>query len=166
MRYLALVIVIIGLLYAGLYFRPQFIRELPLANTNQAATSTAGTDIPDQTPPAATSTASVTLAVADLLAQANRYNGQQLCVSGYYETTFEFSALSASFHLDDKQRRQIDKPYIWVETSVPRTQLQCLEPSQGLYCFGAVTICGLFEVAPAGDKGFGQLGLYRYQLRQ
>ncbi len=158
MKYIVAIIAVGLLLYLGLHFAPQ-----PAGDKNLPLDTRATSTTPHESEATTTPSTTKIYSVATVLARPADYHNRQICLRGYYETTFEFSALGATYHQDDKQKSQIDKPYIWVGLSVPRSQLTCA--TQGLYCFGQATVCGLFEVAADGAAGFGQLGLYRYQIR-
>lgn len=88
-----------------------------------------------------------------------RYHGQPVCIRGFYQQSFEFSAIGTK-----RPPESIAPPFIWTEAKVLGQQLTCLTTDAGQQvCRGEVTICGLFEYSDA--PVFGHLGAFQFQLR-
>jgi hypothetical protein len=96
------------------------------------------------------------LSVSDAIEGGARYDGTRLCITGWYQNSFEFTALS---------EKAATPPYIWVEISVPESSLSCTKNSVGQEtCQGTITGCGTFQYAAPDEKGFGHVNAYRYKL--
>lgn len=105
------------------------------------------------------------LSISDVIAGAARYNNTALCLTAWYQNSFEFSAMAESVRIVDGQKVP-SEPFVWVTTSVPETLLTCTTNTAGQNtCLGVVTSCGTFEYAAPGETGFGHTAAYRYQLR-
>ncbi len=127
-------------------------------NTNTVSANTVGTNANTNTSTAQTVT------VADAIANAPQYDDSSLCVRGYYQTSFEFSGMAVSFSTSEG-RKNLLSPYIWVETDVPESSLDCSTSSVGQKsCFGEITTCGIFHAAAPDEPGFGHTNAYRYEL--
>jgi hypothetical protein len=122
-------------------------------NANRSTTTNASTNEPVLLVPAA-------------LERAVAYHGTQICLRGYYQSSFEFSAMAASYETRNGTRVLLD-PLVWIATTIPDDGVECATTSAGQrVCFGDVTTCGVFRVANEGESGFGHVGAYRYELSQ
>lgn len=102
------------------------------------------------------SSGSTIYSVSDVIEGGARYDGTRLCITGWYQSSFEFTALS---------EKAATPPYIWVEISVPESSLSCTKNSVGQEtCQGTITGCGTFQYAAPDEKGFGHVNAYRYKL--
>jgi len=144
-----------------------------VANTNSQTPTTTDTDfVPDDTNIPTTSstvdTVDQTKLASELIANPQLYNNKQVCASGYYQESFEFTALSPTYHLDSKGDKYLDEPYIWIDFTIPSyEQINCrLTPVGQRTCFGQTTVCGIFQYAAPNQDGFGHVNAYRYQLIQ
>jgi hypothetical protein len=109
--------------------------------------------------PANANTSSPSLTVLEVTAAASTYHGQLVCISGFYQNSFEFTAFGTK-----RPPNQIAPPYIWTQVEVPTSQLVCEQTQEGeRTCTGAITACGIFEYSP--KPKFGHVGAYQYQLR-
>ena len=97
----------------------------------------------------------------ELLTNAERYHGHQICTAGVYVLGFETSALGASTY----QRGSaiyLTEPAIWVGQAEIHSTGDCFSSDTAPPAeFCQVEVCGLFE----SGGGFGHLGGYEYQLR-
>lgn len=98
--------------------------------------------------------------VEQAVADPNKYQNTSVCLTGYFQQSFEFQALSSQADLPNWTLRP---PYVWVDLNVPTRGMECRlgagnEPS----CFGELTLFGIFVYNSSG--GFGHLGKYQYQL--
>jgi hypothetical protein len=88
-----------------------------------------------------------------------RYHGQSVCIRGFYQQSFEFSALGTK-----RPPESIAPPLIWTEAKILGQELTCSTTDAGQeVCRGEVTVCGVFEYSAVPI--FGHLGAYQYQLR-
>jgi len=97
------------------------------------------------------------LTVIDVVARSTEFNGQTVCMSGAYRSSFNFSGLASDSISADGQL-SLTGTVIWVEGQVDETLLSCND-------FGECTnqqieLCGRFE---AGGR-FGRSGAYANQL--
>lgn len=130
-------------------FAPQLARPRN-ANTIVHTTTAANAD----------STGAVS--VAEIVAHPTKYSGRRMCLTGYYQQSFEFTAMSARA---STASQTLQPPYVWAELNVPTGGLDChIGAASQQSCFGFVTLCGLFTYKAAAGLGHG--GVYRYQLRQ
>lgn len=99
------------------------------------------------------------LTVLEVTAAAARYNGRPVCLAGFYQNSFEFTAFGTN-----RPPSAIAPPYIWTEIEIPITLLVCEQTGEGeRTCTGEVTACGIFEYSP--EPTFGHVGAYQYRLR-
>ncbi len=133
---------------------------LPTLPTSTLETVLSLPEIPSPNP--ATSTPGTeTVSVAEVVSNAGRYDNQSICIRGSYQNSFEFSAFGGSF--DDANN--LMKPWIWVEATVEKNQLQCVQTAVGqTICRGTTTACGKFHYAAPGEDGLGHTQAYRYKL--
>lgn len=108
----------------------------------------------------------VTVTVSQATDDPTRYHGQYICLSGYYQSSFEFTAMSAGRKAGS---REIIAPYVWTEvmTQVLPTDVVCVDPNntgeKTCYSRETATICGVFSYSATG--GLGHVGAYNYQLQ-
>ncbi|MDI6740256.1 MAG: hypothetical protein QME74_07820, partial [Candidatus Edwardsbacteria bacterium] len=101
--------------------------------------------------------------VSQVIENAGQFDNQTICVLGYYQNSFEFSALAAAIRTTNSTDN-LTPPYIWVEGTVPESLLNCRTSSIGQkICLGRVQLTGQFQYTTA-DPGYGHLGNYQYQL--
>ncbi len=101
--------------------------------------------------------------VSQVIENAGQFDNQTICVLGYYQNSFEFSALAGAYRTVNGNDN-LTAPYIWVDGTVPESLLNCRTSTVGQKsCFGQITLTGLFQYTTA-DPGFGHLGNYQYQL--
>jgi len=101
--------------------------------------------------------------VSRIIENAAQSNNQTVCLLGYYQISFEFSALAAAFRTTNGSDN-LAAPYVWVEGTVPEALLDCRTSAVGQnICFGQIKLTGKFEYTTS-DPGFGHLGNYQYQL--
>lgn len=105
-----------------------------------------------------------TISVATAIEQAEQYDDQQLCLVGWYQSSFEFSGMSETVRLFEGEY-VLEGPYVWASVQIPESQLTCrtTELRQKI-CQGQVTACGTFRYAAPNEFGFGHLASYRYEL--
>lgn len=128
------------------------------ANTNANAAPATNTNQPTQT-------SNGTVTAQQAMDQAGRYNGQELCIKGAYQNSFEFTAFGSGTSQDNNGYDQVTQPYIWSDVEIPQTSLQCRTTSAGqTVCVGTITACGTFHYAAPGQPGLGHTGAYRYSL--
>ena len=126
-----------------------------VANTNSSTNTNTGTN---------TNSSTTTLTVAQVIDRADEYDGQYLCVRGLYQSSFEFTAMSATSR-NVNGSTVLESPYLWVETGVNESNLTCTTSGVGQKtCQGTITTCGSFRFAASGEPGFGQVNAYRYAL--
>lgn len=95
-----------------------------------------------------------------LLTNPAIYIGKEVCVTGYYQYSFEFMAMAVKYNTDTEGRKILQPPYIWMASTINENELECTsEENRARSCFGKITACGLFEVSD--DEGFGA---YDYRL--
>lgn len=105
-----------------------------------------------------TNSSASTLTVNQVTSNAAQYKGKTVCISGYYQNSFEFSVLGNA-----PQRGAVSEPYIWVTGDVQSPAIVCTKGSEGEEtCIGPVTTCGGFDYK--ADGGFGHVGAYKYSL--
>ncbi|MBI3956406.1 MAG: hypothetical protein HY340_00240 [Candidatus Kerfeldbacteria bacterium] len=102
--------------------------------------------------------------IEDVIAEPERFHDKVICLSGYYQSSFEFSGLGAALTADNAGGRVLQEPLVWVDVAVPGGTLDCSGDGRQQTCSGRAVPCGQFQYA--GDKkiGFGHLGKYRYQI--
>jgi|GEM_PF-6533093 len=128
--------------------------------TTSTPTIVTPTTTPTKTPPVTIPPTS-TLSVSAIVAAASTWNNRQVCIEGNYQNSFEFTALAQSV----SPKGYLQKPYIWVEVPVDENELTCKKNQVGqVTCTGSTTICGIFQAAAEGAKGYGHVSAYRYQL--
>jgi hypothetical protein len=103
----------------------------------------------------------VSVPFADLVEQAETYDGSVVCTKGTYVSGFEVSGLGAS-----TERRggsvYLTEPVIWVEGDVIESTEDCVsEGEHPAFTFCEARVCGVFECG----GGHGHLGGYRCQVR-
>ncbi len=102
-----------------------------------------------------------TMSVATVIAQATQWNNKYVCLQGNYQNSFEFTALAQNISAEG----YLLKPYIWVEVPVDESTLNCKKNQVGQStCTANTTLCGTFQAAAEGAKGYGHVNAYRYQL--
>src|SRR5690242_19934978 len=84
--------------------------------TNSRQTNSAGTNT------TLTNQSASSLTVAEVLAHPDQYSGQHICLQGYYQSSFEFSAFGATADLN---AATIQRPYIWADIDPNLYTLHC-----------------------------------------
>jgi len=131
-------------------------------NTNQTAYTNSNTAV--VTNSSTNATIQPILTIAEAIEQAEEKNGTQVCVRGYYQSSFEFSAMSAQVQEQNGIQRLV-QPLVWIDTVIPESAVSCTTTVSGQQtCLGELTTCGIFRAAGDGEIGFGHLSQYRYQL--
>lgn len=95
------------------------------------------------------------------------YDDQAVCIDGFYQSSFEFAAIGPDFRVDDNGDSVINKPWIWASGfSLDDVEgVTCRRTDAGQQtCFGEVVVCGTLHYAPEGEKGFGHVNAYRYEI--
>lgn len=111
-----------------------------------------------------TNSSSQSLSISTVTSMPDKYDGQYVCLTGWYQSSFEFTALAESYRLVAGEK-VLAAPYVWFEGNVPASSLTCTTSSAGQQtCQGVITVCGDFRYAPAGQTGFGHTNAYRYEL--
>ncbi len=124
-----------------------------VTTTNTVNTSNTNTTLVNQ--PSTT-----TITVAEAVAHPTQYDGHSICLQGYYQSSFEFSAFGPTANV---AARTVNQPYVWAEINEPST-LDCqLGVANEKTCFGNITVCGTFTYK--ADGGLGHVGAYTYQIR-
>ena len=142
--------------------------DQPVTTTNtenQAnANGTTTNDSTNTNAVAVNSNGSLTVTVAQAIEKAAQYDDQQLCLSGWYQSSFEFSAMAEETRLVQGQATLV-QPYVWIETTIPESDLTCTTSEIGQKaCIGQITTCGTFSYAAPGEDGFGHVAAYRYKM--
>lgn len=102
--------------------------------------------------------------VAEAIANAAQYDDKELCLAGWYQSSFEFSAMAETHKLSGS-RDVLDPPYVWAEAAVFESGLTCTISEAGQEtCIGEIVQCGTFRFAAPGEKGFGHVAAYRYAI--
>ncbi len=110
-----------------------------------------------------TNTASLTVTVAEVTTDPERYDGRSVCLTGPYQQSFEFAAFGGGTRVDADGNRQIIEPYVWNDAGDAGFKLDCQPPAGDRpVCVGTATACGIFKYSP--NAGFGHVGAYRYIL--
>ncbi|MBI4092305.1 MAG: hypothetical protein HY420_00075 [Candidatus Kerfeldbacteria bacterium] len=105
-----------------------------------------------------------TVSVAAAVANATTYDDQPLCISGNYQSSFEYLALRGSSKVDSGGNPVYDLQ-IWTTIEPSAGQLTCTSTPEGeKTCTGEVTLCGTFRYAAPGEPGLGHVRAYRYAL--
>ncbi len=107
-----------------------------------------------------------TYQVNDAIAKAAALDDTQLCLSGTYQVSFEFSAIYTPQKIDGGGSPAPQPTYVWTEQQVDEKTLECAQTAEGeKFCSGQKTLCGTFRYAAPGEPGFGHVAAYRYMLQ-
>jgi hypothetical protein len=119
---------------------------------------------PDTIPPTTTpSTRPTTLRVATAIAQSAQWNNKNVCLQGVYQNSFEFTALADA----SDAKGNLQPPYVWIGVPVDESKLNCDKNQvDQVTCRAQTTICGIFQAAADGDRGYGHVSSFRYQLTE
>lgn len=134
--------------------------------TNQSTNATANTNAGANTN---ADTTAETVTTAQVLAAPDAYDGEEICLTGPYQNSFEFTAFGSDFTYDPDGNLELEKPYIWLDTSLENEEsLDCrtTDVGQEICTSTSAQACGTFEVAGEGEEGFGHVNAYRYQISQ
>jgi hypothetical protein len=118
------------------------------------------------------------LTIDELLKDPPAYNGQNVCLTGWYSFGFESTVMVPVSHvltLDDG-RKQIDhlgwRSYtVWVDVAVPGIDAVCSQSVSNSNTTGSCileekSVCGVFKIAAMNNTaGYGHLGAYPYALQ-
>ena len=118
--------------------------------------------LPHSTTPPAGSGQPQTVPFDDLLTDATRYAGQQVCTEGIAVDGFEANALGASTR-QQGNAVYLTEPTIWIAVAQKEIIGECTAPAAGgdiRFC--PARVCGLFEA----EGGYGHMGQYQYQISQ
>ncbi|MBU0598573.1 hypothetical protein KKF61_06335 [Patescibacteria group bacterium] len=106
--------------------------------------------------------------VLEAFADPEKYHNQKVCLTGYYQASFEFSAMGATFNEDENGFTSLEvlpdnTNVVWINVATPR--YECPEYSDRTKaCVQEMTLCGVFKIKGNGEVGFGHLGAYQYVL--
>ncbi|MEW6329057.1 MAG: hypothetical protein AB1468_02980, partial [Candidatus Micrarchaeota archaeon] len=84
----------------------------------------------------------------ELISNAEKYNGTNVCVEGDYYGWWEGTTLS---------------DHVWIEGNINASELTCTGSDFTLQCYAKVRVCGKFEYR-AEFPMFGHLGRYNFQI--
>ncbi len=98
--------------------------------------------------------------IPQIFADPDAYHDQEVCLTGYYQQTEDFSGMAASAIVDTDGNEVLEHDadlsnVVWIDA-----------PVQDYTCGGCVLIteiCGIFQ-ARQGKAGFGPDGAYQYRL--
>lgn len=114
-----------------------------------------------------------TISVAAAIERAGQYDDQPLCLVGWYQLSFEFSAMAETYEMASTQslnaepRKILLEPYVWVDATVSESGLTCTTSEVGeKSCIGQIVQCGTLRYAAPGEDGFGHVGAYRFELER
>ncbi|MFA6511888.1 MAG: hypothetical protein WCV86_02055 [Patescibacteria group bacterium] len=138
-------------------------------NTNTAITTTPADDIQPTFihPVTGEALPSLPNAISTIDANPESYDDKEICLEGFYQGSFEFSAIGPDFRIADNGDRIINKPWVWVTGASlddePGVDCTLTEFGQQT-CFGEVAVCGTLHYAPEGEEGFGHVNAYQYEI--
>lgn len=108
-------------------------------------------------------TDSEALEVRAVTENAEFFDGQEICMTGWYQSSFEFTAIGPDVSTDADGIRRITEPYVELY-SAPDEATDCQASGNTQVCTAQVTECGKFNYAAPGETGYGMSGNIRYQL--
>lgn len=110
---------------------------------------------------------SMTYTIGTLTANPVQFDNESACLRGWYQSSFEFSALGPAVEQNTAGESQLVEPYIWIDNAAELTAaVTCDTAREGQRtCLGEIRrVCGIFRYAAPGERGFGQSADYRYAL--
>lgn len=140
---------------------------IPNENVNGMNVNTATE--PELTVVPTTGASSMAYDIPYVIERAAQFDGESVCVYGWYQSSFEFSAFGSGSEFDANGNRRLVEPYVAVEKASPNPDtLICTGSERGAqdFCLGEVSrFCGIFRVAPAGQPGYGINETIRYAIK-